>query len=212
MKQGRKNRPRKMSVSQTVDFFLKHATQRMPPKNPAIVTDCWAFPGKPAAWEVTGINGVAGYVRPHIVYQTKTYSFSRFLMMNEYGELQTHQHACHSCWNGDWCVNPEHLYLGDHRTNARDRSEENDQHVLQPYLQKIWQLREAGYGAVAIGRELGLHITISKTGRNCSAVASILRGSNWREESEEILSEMGYEVEWSRDFRYLVSFSDEDEC
>lgn len=38
------------------------------------------------------------------------------------GELQEGLHVLHRC-NERWCVNPEHLYLGTHERNMKDRDE-----------------------------------------------------------------------------------------
>lgn len=46
---------------------------------------------------------------------------ARFVMHLLHGEFDKRILVCHKCDNSS-CVNPEHLYLGDHQTNANDRS------------------------------------------------------------------------------------------
>ena len=71
-------------------------------------TGCWNWNGKAKV--------SIGYGR--INYNGKSYLAHRFSMMI-HGKDPTGYFVCHHCDNPK-CVNPEHLYLGDAKTNAAD--------------------------------------------------------------------------------------------
>lgn len=48
------------------------------------------------------------------------------------GPIPFNLHVLHSCDNG-WCVNPEHLHLGTHQDNMREKMERN-RNVAPPIL------------------------------------------------------------------------------
>ncbi|SRR6266498_1640776 len=56
--------------------------------------------------------------RPKVSINNISMNASRYVWILAYsdpGEL----HVLHTC-NNDWCINPKHLYLGDHQDNMND--------------------------------------------------------------------------------------------
>lgn len=64
-------------------------------------------------WEWQGKLNAAGYGRVGRKF------VHRLAYEEEKGEIPPRALVCHACDNPR-CVNPDHLWLGDHRSNARD--------------------------------------------------------------------------------------------
>ena len=77
-------------------------------------------------------------------------------------------HVCHKC-DVSLCVNPEHLYLGDAKSNARDRSLRS---TLSPQLGQALadQIREATGSTEEVARRFGVSML---------AVSRIKQGVAW---------------------------------
>ena len=88
-------------------------------------------------------------------------------------------HTCNR--GGDGCVTPSHLYLGDHKTNARDRGEAGRTRNghLPGYRAKLtWaQVQEirarglAGQSQAALGRKYGV---------SAHTIRRVLSGQTWQ--------------------------------
>ncbi len=69
-------------------------------------------------WEWQGATNKQGYGKCY--FSGKTYMAHRLIWMVAHKEaLEPDQYVCHACDNPA-CVNPDHLYLGDAKTNAKD--------------------------------------------------------------------------------------------
>jgi hypothetical protein len=87
------------------------------------------------------------------------------------GPIPTGAWVCHTC-DVKTCVNPEHLYVGDARTNARDRDQRQrhigrrkraDLPLIEATVKEIHRLRAEGLSQIAIGRRVGYaQPTVSK--------------------------------------------------
>ena len=73
-------------------------------------------------WEYTAYKNKWGYGRS--TYGGKKMLSHRFIYEYYFGEIADGLLICHHCDNPA-CVNPEHLYLGTPKTNARDMSIRN---------------------------------------------------------------------------------------
>lgn len=73
--------------------------------------DCWEWKGSklPTGYGMLSIKRI-------------TYRAHRMMWFIAYGEIPADLHVLHSCDNPS-CVNPEHLWVGTAKDNARDREE-----------------------------------------------------------------------------------------
>lgn len=78
--------------------------------------------GQNECWPWTGSKDHGGYGRfwRHRSVQPKCTSAHRVLFELRYGRIPDGLQACHKCDNPG-CVNPRHVFLGDHKANADDR-------------------------------------------------------------------------------------------
>lgn len=74
-----------------------------------LVDDCWVWLGMVDKRDK----------RAYIKVGTRRWPVARVLMFFRYGKVGDRL-ACHSCDNPQ-CVNPEHLWLGTHKDNQRDK-------------------------------------------------------------------------------------------
>ncbi len=89
--------------------------------------------------------------------------------------LEANDVLCHTC-NDRACVNPDHLYVGSHATNAADRrsyrGEGNPAAVLSSEdAESIRLMYKSGYRQVDIARLFGI---------SQGQISRIVRGENWK--------------------------------
>jgi hypothetical protein len=86
-----------------------------------------------ACWEWTASRGgTMGYGR-FAADGRNPGSASRFSWELHYGPIPDGLFVCHHCDNPP-CVRPDHLFLGDHRTNAADMVSKNRGHNLPAWI------------------------------------------------------------------------------
>jgi hypothetical protein len=135
--------------------------------------DCWEWQG--------GRDGF-GYGKVQD-FDGKTERTHRFVWKLTYGSIPTGKHILHKCDNPS-CCNPNHLYVGTHQDNMRDRTErgrsgrwgrkgvENPQSKLNDdKVRSIRALLEQGLTQ----REIA-----SKYDVDASAISQINRGVAWK--------------------------------
>ena len=112
-----------------------------------------------------------GYTRIHL--NGRIQLLHRYLYQQVHGELNSNQWVLHRC-NNRFCVNVEHLYVGDPFDNMLDRSKDcrgntrltKEDVVIIRKLQPIW---------VGTQRELGKMFNVSE-----STISEVLNPNNRR--------------------------------
>ena len=129
--------------------------------------------GPDECWEWQGAGAVYGV----FWYQRRNHSAHRMSLLIATGEEP--EMVCHTCDNKR-CVNPAHLYAGDHTSNtadavARNRlvtGTANNQSKLTPQdVREIRRRLEQGESKVSIGKRYSV---------SHSAVRQIAKGISWR--------------------------------
>ncbi len=81
-------------------------------------------------WEWTAALDERGYGQMHMPAPNRMVRAHRIAWLVHRGEIPAGLHVLHRCDNRR-CINPEHLYLGTHQQNMRDRQERGrtDRHI-----------------------------------------------------------------------------------
>lgn len=111
-------------------------------------------------------------------YDNKTVLAHRFAFLLKDPKFDQEQFVLHTCDNR-WCVNPNHLYLGDHDKNMEDmtdrdrqaKGESNGDSVLKDEdVRDIFDLQSKGHSQRAIARLVGI---------SQATVWNVLNKKNW---------------------------------
>lgn len=111
---------------------------------PEPMSGCWLWDGY--AYELP----CGKRYRPYFSMGNKSWPAHRAAILLFIGEFPLEKYICHKCDN-TLCVNPDHLYVGDHASNMRDMAERN----------RHWSIQYPK-AAKAIGRRLGRANTHSR--------------------------------------------------
>lgn len=95
-----------------------------------------------------------------------------------YGPIPPGLHVCHKCDNRE-CVNPNHLFLGTHADNMRDRDSKGRVRHGQDHPCAI--LAEQDVVAIRVLAEQGIRqqVIAAKFGVQLNEVSRIVRGERW---------------------------------
>ena len=129
--------------------------------------------------EWNGAKNRAGYgdFNRKIDGKWKTCKAHRYAWEMTHGEAPEDRHVLHKCDNPA-CVNPEHLFLGTHQDNMRDRLEKRRFPVGESHRNSVLtteQVREIRSSAMNAGR-IAKVFCVSKV-----TVNKIRRGAAWRD-------------------------------
>lgn len=114
--------------------------------------DCWIW---------TGFVHKSGY--GYFYFLKKRWEVHRFSYVLHFGDIPSGMCICHNCDNRR-CVNPDHLSVGTHRDNTKDkinkgrayylRGEESPGALLTE--QEVMAIRESGKKQIEIAKEYGV--------------------------------------------------------
>lgn len=155
--------------------FWRHVDKNGPvPQHRPNLGPCWVW---------TGSKSGRGYGRFGVTWKRGEYSH-RYSWQLAHGQAPGPYFVCHHCDNPP-CVNPEHLFLGDHAANAEDMvakgraknggglagaDNPNAKLTNDQVIELLRLYREEDLTQLAIAERLG----VSRT-----EVGRILRGKNW---------------------------------
>ena len=126
-------------------------------------------------WNWTGGTDKDGYGKIHFEKQHwRAHRLSFFLTYNERPIF-----VCHKCDNPS-CINPDHLFAGDPKTNNSDRQQKgrnadlsNENHPMMKFdnrkIKKARAMRQQGYSVKYISKNIGI---------SCSYLFQIFSGKN----------------------------------
>jgi len=119
---------------------------------------CWEWTGSKSRYGAIRING-------------KNKKANRVAWELTYGPIPEGLHVLHKCDNPG-CVNPKHLFLGDHTDNMQDMVKKGRGGRAKLTLDQVKEIRSIGRSVTSgtIGKQYG----ISET-----QVCAILRGDQW---------------------------------
>jgi hypothetical protein len=114
------------------------------------------------------------YFQPWMGYNGKSQSAVRVAWQLFKGEIPKDAHVLHTCDNC-YCVNPEHLYLGDHTSNMLDmnhrgRGKTANQKMNGEDVLEAKRLRSTGMRVVDIAKQFGV---------TAKGLSRILNGGRW---------------------------------
>lgn len=135
-------------------------------------TGCWIWTGALTNHQTHHYGNLP--VRKSYNYKAHRYAAARFLK----SDLASKDFVCHTC-DVPECVNPDHLYVGSAKTNARDRDFRARNTYLRGEQHNMCKLTEAQ--AVEIFFLPGNHRKIAeKFGISRPTVTAIKAGRLWR--------------------------------
>ena len=127
-------------------------------------------------WEWLGCKDVGGYGRVTLKKTNRLAHRCMYEHMN--GEIPDGAHICHKCDNRS-CINPEHLYLGTHQDNMKDRDAKGrgvvprgeHHHKAKLTWARVREIRSTEEPANALAKKFGV----------CkSTIERVRRGRFWK--------------------------------
>lgn len=147
---------------------------------------CWVWL---STKNTQGYGRFAIRVGPH---KQRWYSAHRLVWEWEHGE-EPELCVLHRCDNPS-CVNPQHLFLGTHKDNARDRDRKGRRRSPKGALNGMAKVTEAD--VLDIRRRYAPSVAAGMAARYGLSVAHLQRiaaGASWRHVSSRKVSDMGAE-------------------
>ena len=133
-------------------------------------TGCWLWMGALGSWGYGVIWGDGRLKRAHRV------AFELYV-----GPIPEGMDVCHKC-DVTWCVNPEHLFLGDDSDNQRDRALKGRARISKKGLPHGVSEERGSYRASASLRGKKYHFGSFTTPEEASAAAITGRHELWNTE------------------------------
>lgn len=132
-----------------------------------------------ACWEWTGARDADGYgqLHMHVGDRKRTLKAHRVAFVIKHGQLESRDCVLHSCHNPA-CCNPDHLRIGTHARNMRDRREAGRYgrpHQSRLTKAEVVRMRER-YAEVRNIKDVA-----AEFGRTRSCVGRVVHGRVWRD-------------------------------
>lgn len=130
-------------------------------------------------WEWAGLRDKRGYGRIS-VQGRKMRSAHRIAYQSWVGDLTSDQHVCHKCDNPP-CMNPEHLFAGDHLANMRDAvSKKRHAYGERQGHHKLTEQQVREIRARYIPRRVSYAALGVEYGVSATAIRLAVIGRNWK--------------------------------
>jgi hypothetical protein len=141
--------------------------RRIPTLSDSDIARFWKYVDKSGAcWRWTSWIDPMGYGSLTIKYQHFGAHRISYLINNNIDPFGFF--ICHSC-NNKWCVNPAHLWLGDHKANAIDAVQSGatpcgtgryNAKLTDDVVREIRKLRQEGQPLKAIAQIYNVHLSL----------------------------------------------------
>ncbi len=144
--------------------MLEELKQRLLSRIILTQTDCWWYTGAKDSWGYGNLN-----------YQGRQIGAHRASWLAHNGPITNGLHVLHTCDNRG-CINPEHLYLGTHQDNMKDRDTRGNNYSGMTRLTET-EVREIKKLLATTGRtleDIGNQFLVTK-----HAIYDIKSGRTW---------------------------------
>jgi hypothetical protein len=120
-----------------------------------------------------------GYIHKRNPKTGKVEILHRMIYKEKYGEIPQGMEVCHTCDNPS-CINIEHLFLGTHLDNMRDKVGKNRQHRPIGEKNGISKLTEEQVKNIRNSNEITLKKLSKKYKVSFTLIGLIKRGIAWK--------------------------------
>lgn len=133
--------------------------------------------GEDECWNWIKFKDKDGY--GNLTFRQKSYPAHRFAYYLEFGEYDDNCFVCHKCDNPS-CVNPNHLFLGDSKTNVADRHIKNRDAIGSKIgTSKLLESEVSEIMRLYFNKLMKIKDIAKKFNINKSTIERIISGERW---------------------------------